>query len=228
MAEPSPDGSSPRIAPVSVRHAVALIAGVTVLSLAFFVIIAVQNVNDPEFFYRDPSALLDAPWYTGAASSIGIAGWVVAATVFGVVAVLRVESGISIAMPCTAVAVTTWMWFDDLFEFHETVFPRLGGTELLLLMAYALLVPAWLFVNRASFGAPAGLLALGALAGFGGSVLLDQLFEGDDPLITKADVWFAESLAKFIGIWLWAAFALAILAQDRSAAHGSQEHRTDS
>ena len=143
-------------------------------------------------------------------------------------ALLRAETGSAIAMPCTGAAVTAWMWFDDLFEFHETVFPRLGGTELLLLAAYALLVPAWLFVNRASFAPPARLLALGALAGFGGSVLLDQLFEGDDPLLTEADVWLPESLAKFIGIWLWAAFALAILAQDRAAARGSQRAGADS
>lgn len=216
MGERFSDGPAATTAPLSIRHAVIAIVAVSAASLAFFIAIAVQTADEPEFFYRDPAALFDAPWYTGAASSIGIAGWVVAATLFGVVALLRRETGRSLAMPATGAAITMWLWFDDLFVIHETVFPKLGGSEIVLLAAYALLVPAWLVANRGSFDIPARLLALGALAGFGGSVVLDQAFEGDDPLITTADVWFLESLAKFIGIWLWALLPLAVLAQDRA------------
>ena len=54
MAERSSDGRSGRFAPTSVRNAVLTIVVVSGLSLAFFVAIAVQDVNDPEFFYRDP------------------------------------------------------------------------------------------------------------------------------------------------------------------------------
>ena len=153
-------------------------------------------------FTRDPVAVMRAPFYTGLLSNLGILLWCATAaiTLFGA-AVLdkRGQRREWVLFLRWSGLVTTVLLFDDLFLFHERVFPEfLNIREGYVLLCYGLLMLVYLGIFHREI-LQTEFLAL-VLAGgfFAGSILVDRLPENWMP-------WhhLVEDGSKFLGIVTW-------------------------
>lgn len=158
---------------------------------------------------RDPSAQFGFPLYGGFVSTLGFAGWTVAATASALAAAARPQLR-RLMLPVFALSVL--LALDDQFMLHDAVLPRVGIPENLVLLAEAALClrAIWPFLPALlRFRLP--LLAM-ALAGFAISLLVDVAVNFD-----TGTALLIEDLAKFTGIVFWAAhwfrFAVASLRQ---------------
>ncbi len=174
--------------------------------MAFFGAIAVQNTAEVSFLTRDPAAAFPSPWYVGMASSIGVTGWSVGATLFLLGAFLQWHAEHPYFVMLAGGVLTSVLWFDDLFLVHERILDAVFNSEKPILLAYAIAVPGWLWLSRKDIRPPSLVLALAAGIGLASSVAVEVLFDSE----SDAGILAEEGL-KFAGIWLWAAFAASML-----------------
>lgn len=158
---------------------------------------------------RDPSAQFGFPLYGGFVSTLGFAGWTIAATASALAATARPQLR-RLMLP--VFLLSALLALDDQFMLHDAVLPRFGIPEKLVLLAEGALClrAVWPFLPALlRFRLP--LLAM-ALAGFAVSLLVDIAVHFD-----TGTALMIEDLAKFTGIVFWAMhwfrFAVATLRQ---------------
>lgn len=145
---------------------------------------------------RDPSAQFGFPLYGGFVSTLGFAGWTIAATASALAATARPQLR-RLMLP--VFLLSALLALDDQFMLHDAVLPRFGIPEKLALLLYGVLClrALWPFLpDLLRLKLP--LLAI-ALASFVFSLLIDNVISFD----TGAAL-FLEDTAKFIGIVFWA------------------------
>ncbi|HVR28074.1 MAG TPA: hypothetical protein VMS86_00955 [Thermoanaerobaculia bacterium] len=154
-----------------------------------------------ENFLRDPAAITGAPPYVGLFSNVGVLLWAAAATICLFVAVLvGRSSGARLAFWWYAGVLTLALLIDDLFLFHEVVFPyHLHVPEPLVYAAYGLATAGFLALfHRRILGTDAVLLGL-ALAWFAASLAVDHWGH----LWLPRGFFLVEDGLKLLGIVSW-------------------------
>ena len=206
----APPKSPSRLQLSSPATAALLTGAVTLGAVAFFAAIKIQDRVDVGLLTRDPQVTTESPWYLGAASSIGIVGWSIAAAVLGFAAALLYGAGDRsrpMGAVLSAAVLTSVLLVDDLLLLHDDIFLRVIPDDRPILFSYALVAGAWV-LYFASCLPRAAFLPLGvAVAGLALSAGVDVVWisEGDWRLIV-------EDGSKFLGIWAWAVFALVLSA----------------
>ena len=192
-------------------HLVAwLCAAVFVVGLIFFAAIKVQTRAPVGLLTRDPQTTAEGPWYLGLASSLGIVGWSVAAALFAFGAAVVRSAGArdrQFATLAWAAALTVLLLLDDLLLIHDDILYRAIGAEEPVLAVYGVVFLAWLLVYGSGVSGSARMPLALAVGWFGASVGVDLVWNSDSE-------WrlVVEDGAKFVGIWLWAVFAMVLCA----------------
>ncbi|MGB5760784.1 MAG: hypothetical protein WBM50_27970 [Acidimicrobiales bacterium] len=182
------------------------VLAVVVAGLAFFAVIYVQDVTPVGSLTRDPTVTAEEPWYLGAASSLGAIGWAAAAAFFGFAALLvRRAGGVGSTSLALAALYSLLLLVDDVFLLHDDILLRAIGSEIPVYAAYLALGAAWLASGFRLLEPPTALLLVLSTGLLGLSVTIDIAWQSDSDLRLVV-----EDGAKFIGIWLWALFALAM------------------
>jgi len=170
------------------------------------IVSVVKNVPASKFT-RDPAVLLGTHPLVGMMSNVGILLWAGAAAVClftALVLNMKKESPAHRGFLAGAGLFTLWLLCDDLFLFHEWLFPTvLGVSDKVLFLAYGCLTAVFLFRFRRYILHSTPWLVLGlALAFFAISMGLDRLPED---MFVWDPLYLLEDGAKLLGIvgWLW-------------------------
>jgi hypothetical protein len=167
---------------------------------------------------RDPSAVLDGPWYVGVFSTTGIALWAVA----GALCLLTLSSEPSKGARSLLIAGAVMSFVlgaDDGYLLHETIKNEIGIPSPVTIGIYGVLAivlfwPAWRYLRSR----PEFMVFVTAVALLATSAILD--FAGEAGLPTPPLSPIIEDVAKFLGIATWAAFfawVCASLIRERAA-----------
>ena len=159
----------------------------------------------------DPATALEAPFYIGLVSNVGVLLWAATASVFLFGWALLRRRGGDVewrGFLLYSGVFVAWLCLDDLFLLHDVVFPDvLGIPQPAVAAAYAALALAYLacfapLVLRTDFLVL--VLAFGLLAA---SLALDQLHAVRELLPIAAALW--EDAAKLLGIGAWLSYGIA-------------------
>ncbi len=155
---------------------------------------------------RDPSIILHGQLTSGILSTIGGLVWAMGVGIALLAAAASAGNRPEVRFFLWSAAFTTWLMGDDVFLFHEKLFPvYLGVPEIMFNFAYPLFALSWIvFFRRRILRSPWPL----AFAAFG-FLALSQGFDvvGDGH---EADLHFLiEDGAKFAGIAMWSTYLLA-------------------
>jgi hypothetical protein len=157
---------------------------------------------------RDPSAVLDGPWYAGLFSTTGIALWASAGAMC--LLALTAEPSAKLRSLLVAGAVISFMLgADDGYLIHETVKNEIGIPSPVTIAAYgviaiALLWPVWGFLRAR----PDFVIFAAAVALFAISAILDGAAEAGLPTPPYSSI--TEDIAKFLGIATWTAYLAGV------------------
>jgi len=103
-------------------------------------------------FMRDPTAVFNAPFYTGAISNIGILLWCATASICFLTFVVLLRDSVTSRERLFffgASLLTTVLMIDDLFLVHESVAPRYFGLSAeLVIVIYGALATAFFIHHR--------------------------------------------------------------------------------
>ncbi|MGV3524243.1 MAG: hypothetical protein ACO1RX_08465 [Candidatus Sericytochromatia bacterium] len=179
-----------------------------VLSMALVARICEQARIPARFFVQDIFVLTHSPAYWGLLSNVGAFLWVSAVSIGGFGAALLQESQPRLAALLRSASwLSVLMLCDDFFTLHEEVLPALLGVPQALLIGVELLLwGVWFVWHRHSLRSDSywpHLLLCGV--GFGGSLLIDQVFH-HTPRWGRMDHYFWEDGLKLLGIVAWVAF----------------------
>jgi len=182
-----------------------------VVALAIVAAVRVRTGIPIATFTTDPLiAVGGAPVYTGVISTLGGLVWCVAAAIClfsSFVIRTRDADGTTGRFLLAAGCVTSLLLVDDMFLFHEIVFPRyLGVPQPVVHATYICIVLSFLAVFRATILRTDFLLLAIALGAFGVSVALD-LTATVNPLPGQ---FLLEDGAKVVGIASWAAYFVRV------------------
>lgn len=184
-----------------------LVGGALALGLALVGRRAGVELSD---LSRDPDAVAGLPVYVGALAFFAFVGWSTAfaggATGWLVARRLgRPERALMLAL---GAGLSLWLLLDDMFEFHESVLPRLGVPEKVTYLAYVVALVAWLWFCRDSIRESDWLVLVLALGLLTASAALDEVFHGSNVHAYVEDVF------KMVGTWLWGAYFVLTAARD--------------
>ncbi len=176
------------------------------LALVLLVALATAYIRDIPVtdLLRDPSAVLDGPFYVGLFSTAGIALWSAAAAM----CLLTMATGATGAERSLLVAgavISLILGADDGFLVHETLKNAVGIPSPVTIAIYGivavlLLRPAWGYL----MSRPDVVVFFAALVLFAISAGLDAAGELGLPTPPLSAV--VEDMAKFLGIATWATF----------------------
>jgi len=201
------------LVPVAISWA---IAATTLISF-------VANSDIPtDALLLDSNAYNRAPWYIGMVSSIGVLGWAVGATTAAWLAWLAKISGRVGAHQTFrgAAYLTTLLLLDDLFQLHIVASQMLGVSKAVIYLGYLGLVFWWLASNAAELLRTRWPILIAALAAFGGSVVVDQLW-------TEGHALLMEDTFKILGTIAWAQYHVLTCADiTRSLIRSSSAQRS--
>jgi len=191
-----PDSTAQVPGPRHFRPAFALAGAVTLAVLGLVIAGMMTGTWTFAEISRDPSAQFGFPLHGGFVSTLGFAGWIIAASVTGLAAAARPDLRGRMLPVCLLSALLA---LDDQFMLHDAVLPRFGIPEKLMLSAEGLLClrAVWPFLP-ALLRLRLPLLAV-ALAGFATSLLIDLVVRFD-----TGTALMIEDMAKFTGITFWA------------------------
>ncbi|OUS27787.1 hypothetical protein A9Q98_09030 [Thalassotalea sp. 42_200_T64] len=162
--------------------------------------VAAHSFNiSPAVFTRDPISLLRAPLYTGLMSNVGILLWVSSAAVclFSAYTFSR-YSGRTNGFLLYAGYLTLWLVLDDMFLFHEELFPDyLGISQTLVILVYLLLFLVFFFKYLTYILESDFVLLLLACTFFAASLVCDFA------LPQRGMVHLVEDSFKLFGITTW-------------------------
>jgi len=184
-----------------------------VYAISFFILLGVLIVNlqyniPISNFTRDPTAIMNAPFYIGIVSNLGILLWSFSAAVcFFCFAILRKDANNKelISFLFFSGIITSILMLDDLFLFHEQIFPvYLQISEKYVLFGYGIILLLYLarfmrIILKTEF-----LLLLFAIGFFSLSLIWDlELFHSPAPFLF-------EDGFKLFGIFSWFAYFIRI------------------
>jgi hypothetical protein len=157
---------------------------------------------------RDPSAVLDGPWYAGVFSTTGIALWASAGAMS--LLALTAEPSKNLRSLLVASAVVSFMLgADDGYLIHETVKNEIGIPSPVTIGLYGVVaiivfLPVWRYV----LSRPDVVVIATAVALFAVSVILDVGGELGLPMPPLSSI--IEDIAKFLGIATWTAYVASV------------------
>lgn len=138
----------------------------------------------------------------GFASNIGVLYWASAAATCGIAAAALWRSAAprpQVRMLALGAMFIGFLCLDDLFMLHESVFPRLGVPEMLVMGSYGVLAVAYLAANwRVVMGAEPLLFVVSL--GFLATSLAVDVDGNDDQLLWKL---LLEEATKLMGVAGW-------------------------
>ncbi|MDJ0899332.1 MAG: hypothetical protein QNJ55_11015 [Xenococcus sp. MO_188.B8] len=152
---------------------------------AFFLLLVVGIIswrtNIPIMnFTRDPLGIMNAPFYIGILSNLGILFWAAGSAIcFFSAAIITYINPKSQAFYFLLFGgiITTVLLYDDFFQFHERVFPKyLNTSESQVFIIYFLMILAYLIFFRKKIMATDFLVLGMALLGFTISATIDEVF----------------------------------------------------
>jgi hypothetical protein len=154
-------------------------------------------------FTRDPATLTNSNPFFGVLSSVGVLFWAATAAICFFCSVLvgrmRADRGAARFL-LGAGLITTLLLLDDLFMFHEYVFPQfLHFGEKITLLGYAVIIGMFLWSSRQRLWRTDYALLLLAFGLLGFSVISDNIFNSDN------ENWgyLVEDGPKLFGIIAW-------------------------
>jgi hypothetical protein len=166
------------------------------------------------YFTRDPAAITHQPGYVGMVTLFGLFGWCTAATALvfsGYLAALRNAVSQRNAFLVGAAAVV-YLMFDDAFQFHDYVYPRIfGGDDRVIEAGYVCVVLVLVYLGRAIIVGTKWHLLVAAGVFFSVSVGLDMA-------VTTERAVGIEDGAKFLGILLLGAYCFETAVTELAAA----------
>lgn len=160
---------------------------------------------------RDPNAIAHVPFYIGAISNLGIILWGASATLclFSYVALKQYKPGSPLQpFMLHAGIITTILMLDDLYMWHEQMFPEyLKISEHFIYAFYALYLSFIIIRFKKILLESEYLILMTAFLFLGTSVVMDdmvdlKLFPKKFPFIYKHETLF-EDLFKSLGILTW-------------------------
>jgi len=190
---------------------IVLVLGVTAVFLGGILFLHLWKGIPIGNLTRDPVAVGQLPVYTGFLSQIGIFFWVTAVAIClfcsAVLARLVIRPRLKRFLLISAL-LTLLLALDELFMLHETVLPRLGIPERVVLSSYLLFFGLYFaryyrLIWRTEF-----LPLLMALFFFGVSLLIDQR-----PLTNPNLHYLVEDGTKLVGIISWMAYFFQVSLQ---------------
>ena len=154
---------------------------------------------------RDPSIILHGQLTSGILSTIGGLVWAMGVGIALLAAAASAGNRPEVRFFLWSAAFTTWLMGDDVFLFHEKLFPvYLGVPEIVFHAAYPLFALAWIVVFRRRILLSPWPLAFAAFGFLALSELLDVCSDG-----REQDIRFLlEDGAKFAGIMMWSTYLL--------------------
>jgi hypothetical protein len=181
----------------------------TLAAILFSSVIYLGIINDisPKMLIRDPAAIVDAPFYLGFFSNLGVLFWAATVTVcfltYSFLSRTEAESPIRPFLFCAGL-LTLFLLFDDFFLLHEDVLPNYLGLNgnLFTLLVYGLSILSLLFFFRRLILSSDFLLLIAALGLLGLSMTLDNM-TALFPKLNASGVYILEDLFKFLGIIAW-------------------------
>jgi len=160
---------------------------------------------------RDPAAVMHWPFYIGAVSNLGVLAWCAAATIcYYSYALLRkrAEAREMRLLLLFSGIITTVLLFDDLYQFHEVVYPTfLHIPEQVTFGVYLIGMLAYLIRFRATIARTPFLLMPAPFVLFAMSQVVDQFHLGQMGLRAPY-LW--EDGSKFLGIVGWLAYLATV------------------
>lgn len=200
------------------RAAVALswCAAVTVAALAVVVVAASDEGVVAGELLRDPMAVLDAPFWVGAVSNLGVVLWAGSAVLWAFLAAVaptRARARGERSFLVAASALSTWLLLDDALLVHEQVLPLyLGLAGELAFVVTAVATALFVAVFHRRILRSDWLVLAAALGLLVASLTVDQLH--DRHLLgrlglpaTGAGQLLLEDGLKLAGITAWMAYA---------------------
>lgn len=160
-------------------------------------------------FTRDPLSILDAPFYIGFLSNLGILCWAAGATICffsaGIVGQIKHKSQAFYFLLFGGI-ITTILLFDDFFLLHEKVFPEyLKTSESQVFLIYILMILAYLIGFRTKIITTDFILLGISLLAFIMSATTDEIF-----VEHFRGKFLVEDGCKLLGILSWAAYFAGI------------------
>ncbi|SDS13253.1 hypothetical protein SAMN04515667_1484 [Formosa sp. Hel1_31_208] len=151
-----------------------------------------------EFLTNDLAVIGKVPPYTGIQSQLGIFLWAATAAIcfFGSALSKNAQNGSFLKV---SAGISLFLGLDDVFMFHEIVFPVLGVHQKIVFLGYGLLISVYLLKFYKVILTTDFLLLGCALACFAISLLVDNFFYEASYYVTK----LLEDGAKFVGILIW-------------------------
>ena len=201
---------------------VALAAGFCVLAYAAIGILMALTDHGFRYFTRDVAATFEANAAVGMLTYVGVLVVWTASIVCLLAAVHLSRTGVASVTPLVLAGMgIAYLVVDDLFQFHELVFPELGIPQKVVFAVYGALALGYVWRYRTFLRAHEWpLLALGAVA-LAASVTVDQLA---DVVLGEVPRNFVEDWFKLFGYSLLAAYfvrlALRLLADAYSSTPG--------
>ena len=183
----------------SLRFSLVIIFWISLLILgAVFGFHTIEGV-ELNLLTNDIASIANLPPYVGVQSQIGIFIWASAAAIcfFSLPFVKNRECKSFLLF---SGLFTAFLGFDDIFMFHEAVFPSLGIPQKVVFLGYALIMLLYVLKFLKVILIKTDYLMLGfACFWFGLSLFVDNFMYDYSPLITK----LLEDGAKLIGIITW-------------------------
>ncbi|WP_241212202.1 hypothetical protein [Vibrio scophthalmi] len=188
----------------SLSKNILLMVYIPVVSLLIFSVIMSVKMGIPfEVLSKDPLSFSGANPLTGVLSNIGIIIWSGAASVCLMTALLLNKYGYPSNRGLSlffAGMISLVLLLDDCFMLHEVIYPQwLGIPESIIMMTYALMLLAYLYLFREKILSADISLLLVFFVMFGLSAIVDFVL----PSTLLSWHFVIEDGAKFIGIVSW-------------------------
>ncbi len=185
----------------------------TLLSLFVLIVINLMTNIKVSYFTRDPSQIMGAPIYYGIFSNLGILLWCAAASICFFTATLLYRSHYHkqfTSFLFFSGCMTTFLLLDDLFLFHEEIFPvYLYIPDIAVYAGYGIAMLIFLAVFHKLILQTEFLLLGFAFIFFAISIAIDI------PDIPFHGQHFIEDGSKLFGIVSWATYFIHVCLQQR-------------
>jgi hypothetical protein len=194
----------------SIALTAALICGVGLIVLGLVLLTANLRGIPLYILTGDPTAVMNVPFFTGFLSNVGVLLWAAATAIclFSAFIAIRIlhESEFFEFLLGSGL-LTGMLMMDDLFLFHDEVFPdHLGISQKVVYAAYVVCAFTYLLYFRTMILRTDYLLLVMALGLFAVSVTVDlHLFYTPERVLV-------EDGAKFLGIAFWSGYFLRVSA----------------
>ncbi|MHC0064191.1 hypothetical protein ACWATR_15035 [Nostoc sp. UIC 10890] len=183
---------------------------ITIIPFSLILIFLKLKTNVPTaYFTRDPSAIVNAPFYLGFFSNIGILFWCSSASIclFSYILLkkdIRAKEYSSFFL--FSGILTSLLLFDDFFLIHEIVFPNyLHLNEKIVYAGYIALILMFFVKFKTILKKSEFLILLSAFIFFGLSIVCDNIFPNMPVAI--------EDTFKLVGITTWFTYFVRICLQ---------------